>query len=88
MIGHEEKLFWTSGINLGFNSYQWMGNGKSVMYTDWASGEPNNSNNNEHSLLIWKVVQDGDLKWNDGTCDSNLNFICEEDKIEYEYCAN
>lgn len=65
-----------------------MGNGKSVKFTDWTSGEPSNSNNNEHCLLILKVARDGDLKWNDGTCESNLHFICEEDQIEYEYCAN
>lgn len=89
-VGHERKHFWTSGTKLGFDDgFHWIGNGKSVIFTDWSRGQPDGQPN-ENCLQIWNTG-DGvvdDTKWNDRNCADSLYFICEEDQIEYEYCLS
>ncbi|XP_055312725.1 C-type lectin 37Db [Sitodiplosis mosellana] len=88
--GHERKHFWLSGTKLGFNDgYHWMGNGKTLTFTNWGGLQPDNLPN-EDCLQIWNVG-DGpidDSMWNDRNCSHDLYFICEEEKIEYEYCSS
>lgn len=93
-IGHEDKDFWTSGTKLGNDDdYQWLSIGKPVKFTDWGHGQPSNSsreNQNESCIHICRVTRGSRvaLKWNDHLCSAKLYFICEQDLIEYEYCAS
>ncbi|XP_039674649.1 galactose-specific lectin nattectin-like [Perca fluviatilis] len=42
-------------------------------YTSWAAGEPNNYRGGEFCLLMnWND------NWNDGTCSSQLSFVCSK----------
>ncbi len=52
------EVFRDQGVNLG--------------YFDWAGGEPNNSGNNEHCLML----DNGDW-WDDRDCNNPLEFTCE-----------
>ncbi|XP_031621807.1 perlucin-like [Contarinia nasturtii] len=91
--GHEGSAFWTSGTKLGDNiTWLWMGNGRPVSFTNWAPGQPDNLNHYTESCInifsndmVWgpNTAQ----KWNDIRCSRELNIICEESLIEYEYCS-
>ena len=47
-------------------------NGETVTYTNWASGEPNDSSGEDCGQLFWSG-----LKWNDIRCDATGPYICE-----------
>lgn len=91
--GHDDKDFWTSGTKLGNGqTYNWMGNGKLVQYSNWALGQPDNhlwgdEYENCINIIYKKAGRDG-LKWNDATCESNFHFICEQEQVECEYCSS
>lgn len=54
--------------------------GDPLKYTNWAKGQPNNANNNEHYLLLW-AAQRG--VWADQPNRSTAHrpgYICEWDK--------
>lgn len=94
--GHEDKHFWIGGTKLGKNStLYWMGNGKPVIFADWAPGQPDNlfyDGEHEKCLQIfnkdgWRYPNSG-LKWNDVQCSHKLNFICEQNFVQYNYCTD
>ncbi|XP_031632010.1 C-type lectin 37Da-like [Contarinia nasturtii] len=50
--GHEESKLWTSGTKLSDNiTWEWMGNGKRVTFTNWASGQPGSSGNTDEKCI-------------------------------------
>lgn len=54
--------------------WQWC-NDETVMYTNWANGEPSGEMSENYGMFYYKFV---DGKWNDGRCsDSITGFICE-----------
>lgn len=74
-------------------TYYWMGNGKLVVYSDWAPGQPDNhlwGDTYESCInIVRKSAGSRDaLKWNDATCQSDFYYICEQEQIEYEYCTS
>ena len=46
-------------------------------FTNWAPGEPNNSNVDENCGVIDKTGE-----WNDGACRTALHYICEKAQDE------
>lgn len=59
----------------------WTGNVQAMgSYKNWAPGEPNNANGNEHCL---EMDMGGQYHWNDNNCENRFNFICE---MPYESC--
>lgn len=59
----------------------WTGNVQAMgSYKNWAPGEPNNANGNEHCL---EMDMGGQYQWNDNNCENRFNFICE---MPYESC--
>ena len=89
--GHDSAYFGLSDATQE-GTWTWV-NDEQVDYTNWASGEPNNENNNEDYVSFYYKFPDG--KWNDGnfavgaTFYSNgklINdtraFICEWDSID------
>lgn len=83
---NEDYFVWwnvmqTGGITwIGFNdqttegSFVWT-TGQPVTYTNWASGEPNNSGGNEDCAEMRYL----DFEWNDNNCGTNRTYICEFD---------
>ena len=85
-FGSEEEEVWISDAAYAYyRSTYWSGfndrdsegdwvwsNGEEVVYTDWASGEPNDSGGEDCGQIIWSGYA-----WNDLTCGSGLPFICE-----------
>ena len=64
-------------------NWQWCTN-ESVVYTNWAPGEPNNENKKEHYAMFYYKFSDG--AWNDGDFGSSTEnggtaFICEWDCV-------
>lgn len=90
--GHGDKEFWTSATKLGDGkTYHWMGNGALVTYFNWATGRPDNlllSGEFENCIhFIHKFAGEGNAyNWNDAACHRGFYYICEQERVEYEYC--
>lgn len=58
-------------------TFHWVGSGKLVNYPlKWKDGEPNNLNDNEHCLGLWKETDQYEI--NDAPCSGYSGpFICE-----------
>ena len=76
-----QEHFW-----LGFNdlaeegTWEWV-NGEPTTYTNWASGEPNNFNNNEDAAIMnWAPGTEQDGDWNDASVNGNIRGIVEVPK--------
>lgn len=69
----DDSEFWISGTDLAENrNFYWFGNGRPFIYTNWASGEPNNLYSKEHCVMVNAFG-----KWADVDCNLNKLFICE-----------
>ena len=51
----------------------WIGNTKNSKFTNWDSGEPDNRDNNENCVAIFRA-HDG--RWHDRNCDDKIHAIC------------
>lgn len=61
-------------MRVGINgTLKWMGSKKSMTYTNWNNGEPNN----KYKRCINLLDSTSNLKWNDLNCENELYFICE-----------
>jgi hypothetical protein len=64
---------WQIGFNDRSTEGDWVwSNGDDVTYTNWASGEPNDSGGEDCVQILWSGYA-----WNDGACGSALPYICE-----------
>ncbi|KAG2466118.1 MRC1 protein, partial [Polypterus senegalus] len=65
-ILHEGKFAWRDGSQ--------------VTYTNWNTGEPNNSGDSgEHCVMMFHSIRETG-RWNDGGCESALGFVCYKKK--------
>ena len=55
-------------------TYTYASDGKSLTYTNWNIGQPNNSGNNEDCVFL---LNQHELKWGDAPCSTKKFFICE-----------
>lgn len=80
--GFSPGIFWLGGTDVQIEGeWVWTGNVQAMgSYKNWAPGEPNNANGNEHCL---EMDMGGQYQWNDNNCENRFNFICE---IPYESC--
>lgn len=76
------EAFWIGGTNLGNEPhFYWMGEKKSMIYTDWLEHQPDNWQGNENCIEIWTAMGS---KWNDRVCTTLSNFVCEEFHANYD----
>jgi len=54
------------------------GDQRSMGYTNWDSGQPDNSDGKEACVNLWKKYG---YKWNDEPCGHRYCFVCEERSI-------
>ncbi|XP_045479162.1 perlucin-like isoform X1 [Harmonia axyridis] len=68
---------WTSGTDMGEEgSFVWLSTGRPLNFTSWCNGQPDNAGKNEHCLEILRLGVENYV-WNDRSCLSEYNFICE-----------
>ena len=68
---------WWVGLTDAASEGTWVwSNGDAVSYTNWASGEPNDSGGNEDCTQLGRYYPS--KTWNDEPCSSTFRFICEE----------
>lgn len=74
--GFSPGIFWLGGTDVQIEGeWVWTGNVQAMgSYRNWAPGEPNNANGNEHCL---EMDMGGQYHWNDNNCENRFNFICE-----------
>lgn len=69
------------GLRRAGGSFVWESGEPYGAYTNWAPGEPNNSDGNEACVVLWGPnLSNASLrgKWNDAPCDSNRDtVVCE-----------
>ena len=68
---------WWTGFNdrASEGTWEWS-NGETVSYTNWNSGEPNNSGGNEDCGQLNRF---SGTTWNDEPCGASFRYICEVD---------
>ncbi len=67
---------WWMGFNDVATEGTWVwANGDAASYTNWASGEPNNSGSNEDCAQLGRYYPA--TTWNDEPCSSSFRYICE-----------
>lgn len=72
--------YWIGASNLGSSGgiFHWFGSDKKkVGYANWQDGEPSHSwqGQEENCVLL---ANEWNYKWNDFSCDSSQNYVCEE----------
>ena len=56
--------------------YRWVSDDSRVSFTEWDKYQPDNYANNEDCAQIWN--RSNGYQWNDLTCTSRINFLCEK----------
>jgi len=67
------RNWWMAYTDQGSEGSWYWYNGSSGTYTNWESGEPNNSGNED----CGELGRFGDGKWNDDRCSDDNYFLCE-----------
>ena len=79
LIGSSHPNYWIGATDEAVEgTWKWV-TGEAWSYTNWYSGEPNNSSGNEDQACI----QSNRTDWNDGRGSSSLYFICEYESLTY-----
>ncbi|XP_018578512.1 macrophage mannose receptor 1-like [Anoplophora glabripennis] len=78
-----ENFFWTSAKKQASGKWIW-GEHHPIIYTNWASSEPNNLGLSELCLHLFANGQ-----WSDIKCDDKLLFICEGPNVDsFDQCES
>ena len=82
MINGENEDFWI-GINdvSSEGTFKWS-DGSALHFTDWATGEPNNVQNQDCGQLC----KDKNFQWDDADCFATKRYICGPGKLQF--CQN
>ncbi|MCM1484851.1 MAG: PKD domain-containing protein [Faecalibacterium sp.] len=82
MVSKSGKVCWLGASDTDVEgTWKWITD-EDFSYSNWKSGEPNNSGGNENYLGVY--LSNNSYKWNDFTVDSSTvgGFICEWDSID------
>uniref|UniRef100_A0A182KD87 C-type lectin domain-containing protein n=1 Tax=Anopheles christyi TaxID=43041 RepID=A0A182KD87_9DIPT len=77
----EPEFYWIAANDLGVQgTYRWALTGRSVSYSKWAAGEPNNARGADGQQPAERCVAVGleKLEWNDFQCTQQKRFICQQ----------
>lgn len=79
LISDGSLYYWGGGYSPKQNGeWEWV-TGEPFEYTNWCSGEPNNTNYTEYYLQFYRDNNQGG--WNDNSCQGGLGFIIELDNV-------
>uniref|UniRef100_A0ACB8FLG5 Uncharacterized protein n=1 Tax=Sphaerodactylus townsendi TaxID=933632 RepID=A0ACB8FLG5_9SAUR len=71
----DDQNIWI-GLHDPQRNRRWRWSDRSIVnYRSWATGFPDNYQNNEYCVEIWR--QSGYLEWNDVNCKYERRYICE-----------
>ncbi|XP_063413977.1 perlucin-like protein isoform X2 [Mytilus trossulus] len=73
----EEKSFWAGAADFNEGDWRWIVDFSNVTFTDWHTGQPDNSGGHEDCLEIEKSYN---YQWNDVVCTIQNGYICESEK--------
>ncbi|XP_062599743.1 low affinity immunoglobulin epsilon Fc receptor-like [Saccostrea cucullata] len=72
------RLYWIGGTDeIIEGRFVWASTGRSLTFTDWNKGEPNNDKSQEDYIEI-STHPDRTGMWNDSICSHEFYFICEK----------
>ncbi|XP_046543030.1 C-type lectin-like [Haliotis rubra] len=71
---HSSNVWIGANDMMTSNQFRWTEGDKKVTFTDWARGEPNNSNGGENCV---QLDRSHSYQWNDALCHNRNHFICE-----------
>ena len=74
--------YWLGVTRQSNGDFGYATTGKALAFSDWNSGEPNNSGNNENCVDVNQ--DDGSGKWNDWGCDNKARFVCQIPTPQFE----
>ncbi|VDI56799.1 Hypothetical predicted protein, partial [Mytilus galloprovincialis] len=67
--------YWMGATNAKDGQWKWINDLSRVQYSNWISGQPDNSNGVEDCACFWKV---NNYNWNDASSNHDgLGYICE-----------
>lgn len=70
------RQYWLGGSDWTTEgAWVWEPYGQSINYTNWLHGQPDNSHNAEHCLMVDRHFH---FKWLDSDCHTALHYICED----------
>lgn len=82
LAGTGSKDYWIGLTDADVeNEWRWCNGRKLAMYFNWATGQPNNYNNDQDCVAIRKgpfYDIDYDGEWHDDACTDKKGFICEK----------
>ncbi|XP_061389114.1 lectin subunit alpha-like [Musca vetustissima] len=65
--------------------FYWSASGKTMTYSYWYPGEPNNERNQENCVQTFAYSPE--FQWNDVSCSNQYGFICEHQRSHNKYSA-
>lgn len=70
------RQYWLGGSDWTTEgAWVWEPYGQSINYTNWLHGQPDNSHNADHCLMLDRHFH---FKWLDSDCHVALHYICED----------
>ncbi|XP_034323728.2 perlucin isoform X1 [Magallana gigas] len=77
--GLHARQYWLGGSDWTTEgAWVWEPYGQSINYTNWLHGQPDNSHNAEHCLMVDRHFH---FKWLDSDCHTALHYICEDPEV-------
>lgn len=77
ITGGSGSGYWISGFRRKTNELVWFTNGRPLVYSKFANGQPDNYGNNEACVEVY-IEQPNRVFWNDYTCDGQNGYICQK----------
>ncbi|XP_078314553.1 perlucin-like [Crassostrea virginica] len=78
--GLHGRMYWLGGSDWSKEgSWVWEPYGSAINYTNWHHGQPDNTHNAEHCLLLDRHSR---FQWMDYNCHEPLHYICEDPEAD------
>lgn len=73
------ELVWIGGNDLqNEGTFIWSRSGQAINWDNWSGKNPDDADSNEDCIEFYTFYTYGG-KWNDRSCDTEIQFVCEKD---------